>query len=160
MNIDQFQQLQHQLMAQNAKLDQFWAILLQMQQDVIIIKAGTQTFTTSSSSNRRLVCPLECGADFKKVCRHDCAIIALAGYLTMQQVNYLLDHLYRSCKISRRQAVASATHDCVLVMANEAHRRLWFQIFPSGCEDTDENVSSPNRCCTEFVLYRSFLVVC
>ena len=55
------------------------------------------------------------------------------------QVSYLLDHLYRSCKISQRQ-MAGRSQLCIFDPAVEAHDSLWRKVFPGGEMVNDENV--------------------
>jgi hypothetical protein len=57
------------------------------------------------------------------------------------QVNYLLDHLYRSCRISQRQTTCR-TQACIFDPSIESHVALWNGIFPEGAIVNDENVSS------------------
>jgi len=66
MDHQQFLQLHQILIAQGAKIDQLWAIMLQMQSDFGEFKARSAGISSSGSSGR-YVCPLQCPADFKKV---------------------------------------------------------------------------------------------
>ena len=66
MDHQQFLQLHQILIAQGAKIDQLWAIMLQMQSDFGEFKGRSAYFSSSGSSGRYL-CPLRCPADFKKV---------------------------------------------------------------------------------------------
>lgn len=59
------QQMCQMMMAQSAKMDQFWGMMLELQADVRELKKSV--LMSSSGSSGRVVCPLQCGADFKKV---------------------------------------------------------------------------------------------
>lgn len=55
------------------------------------------------------------------------------------QVTYVLDHLYRSFKLSRRQS-ASAHPDCLFDPKDASHAALWMTVFPQNAELSAENV--------------------
>jgi hypothetical protein len=98
-----------------------------MEMDMGVMKKRLDAFENSdSSSGSRVACPLGCGGDFKKV-------------------NYLLDHLYRACKISARTACQSATALCQHDPQQQQHQQLWHRVFGTDqvFEQTDENVSAP-----------------
>jgi hypothetical protein len=65
MDAAAWEEMQKQMAATNAKLDAFAGILVQLKADVAAIRDSN---FSSSNSDRRIPCPLECGADFKKVC--------------------------------------------------------------------------------------------
>ena len=55
------------------------------------------------------------------------------------QVSYLLDHLYRSCKISQR-VIRGCIQSCVFDRSVPSHAALWQRLFPGGEMENDENV--------------------
>jgi hypothetical protein len=66
-------EVQKQMTATNAKLDAFARILDQLRADLNAIRDSN---LSSSNSDRRIPCPLDCGADFKKVCEfRGCCIL-------------------------------------------------------------------------------------
>jgi hypothetical protein len=128
-------QVMQQLFDQNAKLDKFCGMLAAIQMDVNAMKSSN---FSSSSSGRRLMCPLECGADFKKVCEN--TVIVRNPVLSYSQATYLLDHLCRSTKISKRTTVKTACQDCVFDMSNSHHQTLWNSVFITPTPLNDQNV--------------------
>ena len=60
------------------------------------------------------------------------------------QVNYLLDHLNRATKISKRKiSGALSHHDCLFDISNNDHLQLWREVFFDDDDPTDENVLPP-----------------
>ncbi len=60
------------------------------------------------------------------------------------QVNYLLDHLNRATKISKRKIAGSLSHhDCLFDISNNDHLELWRLVFINNDDPTDENVLPP-----------------
>jgi hypothetical protein len=53
-------------------------------------------------------------------------------------VRYLLDHLHRSCKISKRQA-RPEKQECEFSLEHPAHLQLWQRVFVAGADPTVEN---------------------
>ena len=69
-------------------------------------------------------------------------VVVYRRLLHNSQVSYLLDHLQRACKISKRTTVACVHQECVLDLQNVKHRQLWLQVFPDGDADTEANVNA------------------
>ncbi len=57
-------------------------------------------------------------------------------------MNYLLDHLYRACKISKRQSLQSTQSECEFNVMQPSHNALWLSVYPDGAEMSAENVSN------------------
>ena len=57
------------------------------------------------------------------------------------QASYLLDHLHRACKISKRTTVQSVNQVCLFDITIERHQQLWLQVFSDGAAVSDANVS-------------------
>ena len=58
-------------------------------------------------------------------------------------MNYLLDHLYRYTKISRRTTVKTSVQECVFDLSKHDHQSSWLSVFDAFVEHNDENVPSP-----------------
>jgi hypothetical protein len=134
--------LMAQLVATNALVVKMQSTLDELQKDVNAMKNAT---FSSSSSGRRLPCPLGCGNDFKKVCRIWRCLVALPCIIS-SQATYLLDHLYRSTKISKRSTVVVATRqECVFNIKKLSHQALWTSVFAEPTVANDQNVHP--SCC-------------
>jgi hypothetical protein len=109
------------------RMEQILRHVQRMDMDMGVMKKRLDAFENSdSSSGSRVACPLGCGGDFKKV-------------------NYLLDHLYRACKISARSACQSASALCQHDPQQQLHMQLWSRVFGTDqvVAQTDENVRAP-----------------
>jgi hypothetical protein len=65
------QRFEHQLSSQDHKLDLMFSMLQQMAKDVAEMKEANRSSSTSAG---RVACPMQCGADFKKVL-HICNLV-------------------------------------------------------------------------------------
>jgi hypothetical protein len=126
------QHFEKAISSQNVILAKMQDTMDKMAQDVNEMKESNRS---SSTSGLRILCPMGCGSDFKKV-QGWCRVPFVADRM---QVTYVLDHLYRSCKLSRRQS-ASANPDCLFDPKDANHVALWMTVFPKNAELSAENV--------------------
>lgn len=133
--------LMEQLMATTALVVKMQGSIEILQKDVNAMKNAT---FSSSSSGRRLPCPLGCGSDFKKVRRIWRCSVAQPCIIS-SQATYLLDHLYRSIKISKRSTVVTTRQECVFNSKKLSHQILWTSVFPEPTVANDQNVHP--SCC-------------
>ena len=157
MNYEDLQRVHEQLAVQHDALvrrfdayalsqDAKYATMLQLFEQ-LMTKVDEANKSSSTSSGVRVSCPMQCGADFKKV--HAVAFIALLNITDSGQSSYLLDHLHRSCKISKRQAVQNVQSECEFQESLYLHKCLWLSVFPQDAAYNDENV----RLCCELASY-------
>ena len=126
--------LEQLVAAQDKKLSTLIEMMTEMSKNMAELRDANRS---SSTSGLRFACPLGCGADFKKVHR----ICNAFNFTDIVQVTYLMDHLCRSCKISKRAAVQGADQVCKFDPAvNANHMALWLRVLPSGAEMNDQNV--------------------
>ena len=157
MNYEDLQRVHEQLAVQHDALvrrfdtyalsqDAKYATMLQLLEQ-LMTKVDEANKSSSTSSGVRVSCPMQCGADFKKV--HAVRIIALLNITDSGQSSYLLDHLHRSCKISKRQALQHSQSECEFQESLALHSSLWLSVFPQDATYNDENV----RQCCQLALY-------
>lgn len=60
-------ELKKEIVASRQQMNQMYTILLRLSEDVSHMKEANRS---SSGSGSRFICPLQCGADFGKVCRY------------------------------------------------------------------------------------------
>lgn len=126
--------LEQLVAAQDRKLSTLIEMMTEMSKNVAELRDSNRS---SSTSGLRFACPLACGADFKKVHR----ICNAFNFTDIVQVTYLMDHLCRSCKISKRAAVQGADQVCKFdPTMNANHMALWLRVLPKEAEMNDQNV--------------------
>ena len=157
MNYEDLQRVHEQLAVQHDALvrrfdtyalsqDAKYATMLHLLEQ-LVTKVDDANKSSSTSSGVRVPCPMQCGADFKKV--HAVRIIALLIITDSRQSSYLLDHLHRSCKISKRQALRNVHSECEFQESVSLHKSLWLSVFPQDAAYNDENV----RLCCQLASY-------
>jgi hypothetical protein len=135
------QTLMRQLMAIDGRITTLSANVDTLQSDVTALKENNMS---SSTSGRRIQCPMGCGADFKRVRELTVAVLGIR-YSPCQQVTYLLDHLYRATGISQR-GINIMHRSCHFNRNDEFHVSMWNEVFPDGSAQWNiQNVLPPVR---------------